>query len=779
MLKRKLSSLFLLVILVCSSFPFTSFANGDYPTYRSLTVSPKEVAINEQVWFDLYAPDSAYFMLEARLTYRSPQGESRVIELSGPDHWTSQFTATSFDEVGTWELQSIYLYDDSYNSSTFTREQIDQPENYDFTILNEVKNPDLTGPTIDAITFDKEEVEAGGFTKVTVAASDESGIESESINLALYNTSARGYEYVFNFVKSGEGTYEATWWVPPYSDSGEWRVSWINASDRIGNQYYWDNLNGEEYPESYGTIQVTNDNPDLTAPTVSSIEFDKKVVDAGQENTITLDAEDDLSGINYLSVELRNAFNQRIYVDGIYLNEDGAYTTSFTVPSYMKSSTFKVWSVYTQDNAGNEDHQFYEEDYPAEFDSFAIKNSNEDNQAPAIQEITFEKDLVKSEETNAVRVVASDNNSGVENIEIFLESPTGRGKTSSNLYVDEEGNFRGDIYIPPFTEPGEWRVSQIIAKDFAGNVLDVNYTPENYPDTFGKFMVESDNFDTTPATINKIVFEKPEVKGNEEARLTVYANDTQTVPAFVEVELVSPSGQQTIKGNADFLNDSDLTHIGIPVPKDAEHGEWLVKRVWIFDLAGNEAIYTYNTEDYPTEFGKLFINNDKVAPDAPIVNEVSDKHTEVKGTAESRSTIAILANGELLSEGRATEDGAFTVEIPAQKAGTVLEVTSTDSVGNQSEVTTVTVVDKTAPDAPILTSVAKEAVAGTAEPNSTIFLKDAEGNVISFAVTNENGKFIVKMEKQKNHAVIFVSTTDSSKNESEAVKILIKEARKF
>lgn len=774
MLKRKLGSLFLLVILVISSFPFTSFANEDYPTYKSLSVSPKEVGINESVWFDLYAPDSAYFMLEARLTYLSPQGEERVMELSGPDHWTGYFTATALEEVGTWELQSIYLYDDSFNSSTFTREQIEHPEDYDFTILNEVKEGDVTAPVIDAVTFDKKEVEAGGFTKLTVSASDESGIES--INLALYNTSGRGYEYLSDFVKSGDGTYEATWWVPPFSDPGEWKINWINASDRLGNQT-WDTFSEEGYPETFGTINVTNDNPDFTAPKVSSIQFDKEVVEAGQENTIIINVEDDLSGVNFLSVELRNSFNQSFFIDGIYPNENGSYAISFAVPSYMKSSTFKVWSVYTQDNAGNVNHQVYNEEYPANFDSFAFENANEDNQAPAIQEITFEKDMVISEETNAVRVVARDDNSGVENIEIFVESPTGRGKTSSNLYVDEEGNFRGDLYIPPFTEPGEWRVSQIIAKDFAGNVLDVKYSPENYPDTFGTFMVESDNFDTTPATVNKIIFEEPEVKGNEEARLTVYAEDTQTVPAFVEVELVSPSGQQTIKGNADFVDYSGLTHIGIPVPEDAEHGEWLVKRVWIFDLAGNQAVYTYNAEDYPAEFGKLFINNDTLAPDAPVVNEVNDRHTVVNGTAESMSTIAIRANGKLLAEGQTAEDGAFTVEIPVQKAGTVLEVTSTDAVGNQSKVTTVTVVDKTAPNAPIVTSVTKEAIVGTAEPHSTVFVKDDKGTVIAFVAADENGNFVVKMNKQKNHTVIYVSAADSAKNESELVEVHIKNAR--
>ncbi|RZT21270.1 Ig-like domain-containing protein [Fictibacillus sp. BK138] len=773
-MKRKFSSLFLMAVLMFSIFPFTSFANEDYPTYQSLSVSPQEAKINEQVWFDLYAPDSAYFMLEARLTYLSPQGEERVIELSGPDHWTGQFTATSFDEVGTWQLQSIYLYDDSYNSSTFTREQIDQPENYDFTILNEEAEIDVAAPIVDAITFEKEQVQAGDFTKIKVSASDDTGVEW--VTLGLYNTAGRGNDYVTNFVKTEDGTFEATWWVPQYTDPGKWKVNWVYAGDAAGNQYNWDDYMGD-YPASFGTIQVLNDNPDNTAPTVSSILFLNGVAEAGQENTLQLEADDDLSGINYLSVELRNEFGQRLYIDGIYLSEEGFWTSSFVVPSYMKNSTFKVWNVYTQDNAGNVDHQFYEDEYPASFGTFEVQNANEDTNAPIVQSVTFDKDSMVTEDTNVVRVAATDDNSGIESMDIYMQSPTGKGMTSTYLYQDEEGNFMGEFSIPPYTEPGEWRVSQIVARDFAGNVLDVTYTVENYPESFGTFNVENSEYDFTPPTINKVIFQTPEVKGSEEARLTVYPEDSQTVPAFVEVELVSPSGQQVLTGNTDYLDESGLMHISIPVPGDAEHGEWLVKQVKIMDIAGNEAVYTYSADDYPANFGKLFVNNDTVAPKAPLVDEVSDRDTMVKGTAEPLSTISVMINGEVLAESQADDDGTFSVEIPVQKTGTLLEVTAVDATGNQSEAATITVLDKTAPESPTVTKVTKEMAAGTGEPGSTVSVTNHAGRVLGSSKADKNGSFLVKFAKQKNHTVIFVDAKDSAGNESDKVEVYIKEAR--
>jgi hypothetical protein len=457
--------------------------------------------------------------------------------------------------------------------------------------------------------------------------------------------------------------------------------------------------------------------------------------------------------------------------------EDGTWSGSFFVPSYIKSSTFKVWSVYLQDYAGNVDQPYYEEEYPTGFGTFTVVNNNEDSQAPVVQSVTFEKDSMATEDINVVRVDATDDNSGIESIEIFFSSPTGKGKTSAYLYSDGEGGFMGEFSVPPYTEPGEWRVDSILAKDFAGNIADLAYSAENYPESFGTFTVENSDFDQTPPTINKVVFQTPEVKGNEDAILTVYAEDSQTVPAFVEVELASPSGQQTLTGNADYLDESGLMHVTFPVPEDAEHGEWLVKKVRIIDVAGNEAVYTYSKEEYPADFGKLFVNNDRIAPNAPSVNEVNDRDTLIKGVTEPLSTVVVSLDGEMIAEAEANEDGTFTIEIPAQKAGTLLEITARDAAGNISEAATVTVLDRTAPEQPSIIEVTKESVSGIAESGSAISIKDSEGNVIASSQADEDGTFIVTMNKQKNHAVIYVSATDRAGNESEKVELLIKEAK--
>ncbi|WHY77408.1 Ig-like domain-containing protein [Neobacillus sp. WH10] len=92
---------------------------------------------------------------------------------------------------------------------------------------------------------------------------------------------------------------------------------------------------------------------------------------------------------------------------------------------------------------------------------------------------------------------------------------------------------------------------------------------------------------------------------------------------------------------------------------------------------------------------------DVTPPEKPVVNEVKDTDTTVTGLVEAYSTVVVKANYTVIGSVTAyyTKDGKispFTVIIPAQKAGTVLTITTTDRSGNVSPTATVTVV-KTRP----------------------------------------------------------------------------------
>jgi len=119
---------------------------------------------------------------------------------------------------------------------------------------------------------------------------------------------------------------------------------------------------------------------------------------------------------------------------------------------------------------------------------------------------------------------------------------------------------------------------------------------------------------------------------------------------------------------------------------------------------------------------------DTTAPDAPVVNSVDDNDTVVTGTAEPNSTVKVKHAGTELGSAAADANGMFTVTIPVQAIGTVLDVTATDQAANESLPTQVTVIDGTAPNAPIIVS-----------PTGPVLTND---NTLDIIVRAEQGSMI-------------------------------------
>ncbi|WP_171456345.1 BapA/Bap/LapF family large adhesin, partial [Acinetobacter haemolyticus] len=180
------------------------------------------------------------------------------------------------------------------------------------------------------------------------------------------------------------------------------------------------------------------------------------------------------------------------------------------------------------------------------------------------------------------------------------------------------------------------------------------------------------------------------------------------------------------------------------------------------DEAGNESD--------PTEA----VAPDTTAPSAPTA-EFNEDGSEVSGTAEAGSTVTVKdKDGNVLGTAVADEDGNYTVVLDEPLTnGEEVDVTATDEAGNESDPTEAVAPDTTAPAAP--TAEFNEdgsEVSGTAEPGSTVTVKDKDGNVLGTAVTDEDGNYNVELEDPLNDGeVVDVTATDASGNESDPIEI--------
>jgi glucan-binding YG repeat protein/Leucine-rich repeat (LRR) protein len=121
---------------------------------------------------------------------------------------------------------------------------------------------------------------------------------------------------------------------------------------------------------------------------------------------------------------------------------------------------------------------------------------------------------------------------------------------------------------------------------------------------------------------------------------------------------------------------------------------------------GSYNVFVYGNEKYGNSIHKVKITkdgvfpivihvyeiaNDTTAPAKPVVNEVTDQDTVVKGTAEAGSTVEVRNGTTVLVTTTAKADGSFEATIDKQPAGTMLAITAKDVAGNVSEATTMTV----------------------------------------------------------------------------------------
>ncbi|MGG3467488.1 DUF4350 domain-containing protein [Neobacillus pocheonensis] len=165
---------------------------------------------------------------------------------------------------------------------------------------------------------------------------------------------------------------------------------------------------------------------------------------------------------------------------------------------------------------------------------------------------------------------------------------------------------------------------------------------------------------------------------------------------------------------------------------------------------------------------------DTAAPYAPVVNPVNDKDAAISGTTEAGATVTAKVDGKEIGTATADVEGKFTIRIEEQTGGTKIVITASDARGNESAATEVSVIDLTAPDAPVVDGVtdAETVINGTAEPGVTVTAK-VNDNGIGSATVDVNGQYSITIAQQKAGTKIVVIATDSAGNVSTAAEVTV------
>jgi cell wall-associated protease len=155
------------------------------------------------------------------------------------------------------------------------------------------------------------------------------------------------------------------------------------------------------------------------------------------------------------------------------------------------------------------------------------------------------------------------------------------------------------------------------------------------------------------------------------------------------------------------------------------------------------------------------------------VNTFVSTQKIVTGKAQSGSTVKVMNGSKTLGTAKADAKNTFSVTIPAQKADTVLQVIVTNGKAS----TSIRAVVQKAPAKPAVKAVTNkdEYVTGTSKANFTVNVKNSAKKVIASAKADAKGAFKVKIPKQKENTVLYITATNSQKQESEEVKVSVRD----
>ncbi len=263
---------------------------------------------------------------------------------------------------------------------------------------------------------------------------------------------------------------------------------------------------------------------------------------------------------------------------------------------------------------------------------------------------------------------------------------------------------------------------------------------------------------------------------------------TVTAPTITGVTGNSTAGYE-VKGTADANATVEIRNAGDAVigTGSADGTGAFTVTIPAGEAGANETLTAVaknasGTESTPTTFQTPADPNTPVA--TPIVETVTGSTTkgyEVKGTAEVGTTIEVRdAAGTVLGTATTGTDGKYTVTLAPGKAtaNQTLSVVAKNASGTESQPATATTpADVTAPTVDNITgnSGSGYEITGTADPNTTIEVRDPAGAVIGTGTSDANGDFTVTLPTGTTDPgdTLTVIGKDNAGNESQPTEVLV------
>jgi VCBS repeat-containing protein len=304
--------------------------------------------------------------------------------------------------------------------------------------------------------------------------------------------------------------------------------------------------------------------------------------------------------------------------------------------------------------------------------------------------------------------------------------------------VDESGNWS---YTPPTALPVTSYSITTTETDVAGNISGhspaVNFTIDVTAPSIPVISYAQDDVGTVMGQVNTggtTDDDTPVLHGTAEIGSTVTIFNGSSIVGIVTVD---GSGNWSLALST--LPDNTYTFTAIATDKAGNPSGSSASFMLTVDTAVLQAPVVEHIVD----------NVGIIQGDVTSGMFTDDTTLAMSGTAQNATTVIIYDNGLQIGTATVTNgQWSFTTD-PLSEAPHSFTFVSKDSTGNQTLPGTpiIITVDHTAPDNPIILVISPDGsfVSGTAEPNSTVIIKNAAGDVIGQGHADIGGLFNVTL----------------------------------
>lgn len=231
---------------------------------------------------------------------------------------------------------------------------------------------------------------------------------------------------------------------------------------------------------SYRVIAKTGE--DTTSPLLKSIQIDRKKVRAGEDVVVSIDASDDVSGIDGASIYYISPSGKNSKAYSLLPDENGKLKCDIPINKNDEKGTWKLDSISLRDKAGNTE---YVNNYgitnsttvkDLTVGNFEVTASLLDTTPPVLNSISVDTTKMDDEYYRSVQAIvdASDDLSGIYTISIHYISPSCKNSKYFIMWPDNDGKFKCNISIDPQDEEGLWKVDSVLLIDRVGNTILLN-----------------------------------------------------------------------------------------------------------------------------------------------------------------------------------------------------------------------------------------------------------------------------------------------------------------